>query len=362
MGEYRHILFVVLDWGLGHATRSIPIIRELNNQSFKVTIGSAGDALSLLKKEFPNTECIDFPSYNIKYYSPNMLFNIGIQFPKICWTVIQEHFKIRSILKKKKIHAIISDNRFGCFPPGKKVFSIFMTHQINLLIPNPVLQEVARYFNRFIINRYHICWIPDFEDGFRLAGSLSEPTGVKNFRFIGPLSRMKPITNSKKYEVLAILSGPEPMRTYFQNLLIQQLIQLNIKVLLVEGKPGSQSPNEKVIAPFFKVQSYMNSNALQEAISQSRFIISRSGYSSLMDLFTLGKQALLVPTPGQTEQEYLAEQHANSPFFIVQQQDKLDINKALQELALLNPDKIHRSDPGQLLKAALDELTFKIYS
>ncbi|MBK7872558.1 MAG: hypothetical protein IPJ74_18690 [Saprospiraceae bacterium] len=130
----KRILVAPLDWGLGHATRCIPIVQELLDQDAEVLLATNGGAFELLRKEFPTLIVEKLPAYNIRYANGNMYWNVGIQLPKIIKAIVSEYYTLKKLIHQYQIDAIISDNRYGCF--SKKVKCIFITHQINILIPN----------------------------------------------------------------------------------------------------------------------------------------------------------------------------------------------------------------------------------
>lgn len=192
------------------------------------------------------------------------------------------------------------------------------------------LQRVVNFFNHWIIKKYHYCWVPDFPDTTtNLAGVLAHPAPF-SVHYIGPVSRMKPLARTIRYDLIAVLSGPEPQRSILEQLLLTELVKLDKKIVLVRGLPkGSalETPNEHItIVPF------LTAKALNEAIAESAFVICRSGYSSIMDLVILRKPALLIPTPGQTEQEYLARYLKSKGQFLVQEQEALDLEEILLNL------------------------------
>lgn len=316
-----------MDWGLGHATRSIPIIRAIIEEGHIPFIASDGRALLLLKEEFPDLIALELPSYNIRYSSSSMIVNMAKQLPRITYAAFAEHFRVRGIVREHHIDMIISDNRFGCFHFNKK--SCFLTHQLNLKIDNALASFLGNLANRFWIKRYDECWIPDFEGSPNISGVLSHPSPIKNVKYLGPLTRMKKMDIPKKYKAIIILSGPEPQRTYLEKILIEQCKKIEGRILLVKGKTESQ---ERGTINNLEIVSYLTSHDLNEAICASELVISRSGYSTLMDLCALGSKAILIPTPGQTEQELLAQHFHAQGIFLMQEQNTVDLAEALHQI------------------------------
>ncbi|MCP3929107.1 MAG: UDP-N-acetylglucosamine--N-acetylmuramyl-(pentapeptide) pyrophosphoryl-undecaprenol N-acetylglucosamine transferase [Bacteroidetes bacterium] len=352
MKQNKRILVAPLNWGLGHATRCIPIIRCLLRHGAEVVLASDGRSLQLLKEEFPELPAYPLPAYDVKYYTANMFLNMGIQFPKIFRAVYKEHKFIDNLISKLRIDAVISDNRYGCY--SKKVKSIFLTHQINLIIPIPIFEKIARYFNHRMIRHFDECWIPDFEESPNLSGKLSHDVDLPNLRYLGPLSRMKEKKkNDVTYDMIVVLSGPEPQRTFLEKLLLEQAKQSPLKFLFIQGKPENKS--EWLKGEKIRVISFLASDELEEAIHSSKIMISRSGYSTLMDLYYLRKNAILIPTPGQTEQEYLADHFLEQRIFYSHPQKEFNLSKAL-ELAKQFKGFEKTQNPSNSLEKAIDAL------
>lgn len=339
----KSILIAPLNWGLGHATRCIPIIRELlRSPSITVILASDGRALQLLRQEFPNLTALELPAYQIHYRSTSMIWNIAGQVPKILRAIYQEQQAIKQLVRDYKIDLIISDNRYGCYHPA--VRSIFMTHQINLRIPFRPLEYITNRFNYLWLKKFETVWIPDYEGETNLAGNLSRSAGLEEVVYLGALSRFKKKDIPIKYDVIVVLSGPEPQRSILEQKIIEQTQGLPYQFLLVQGKTEVQQ--HFFIKKNIEVRSFLNSVALNEAILASKIVVARSGYSTLMDLMVLGKKAIFIPTPGQTEQEYLAAtcQQINvstgleSRQFYSQSQESLDLQEALQ--LMMNADEV----------------------
>ncbi len=326
------VLVAPLDWGLGHATRCIPVIKKLVRDGNEVWIASDGKAEKLLKKEFPDLTFVFLKGYHIRYstFLP-MTLSIAMQIPKLCWRIFREHKQLEKFIERYHIDLVISDNRYGLW--NKKIRSVFITHQVMIKCPRglkfmePLLYRVSKFF----ISKYDECRIPDDEK--KLAGDLSHqyPLPV-NAVFVGGLSRWKgerKISSEKKYDVIGIVSGPEPHRASFENLLIEQFKKSGLRTLVIAGQPGEQE--EKKIGDKLVIVSHLESRKLLEAVASSNYVICRAGYSSIMDLAAIGKNAILIPTPGQTEQVYLAEQLKKRKIFFSMEQKKFQLKEALME-------------------------------
>ncbi len=332
MNRKKKILVAPLDWGLGHATRCIPVINELLKQNAEVIIASDGRAFDLLKQEFPQLRIIRLKGYRIVYHKNLSLpVSMFIQLPKIIRTIRSERSELKRIINEYEIDAVISDNRYGLY--SNKIPSVFVTHQLRILMPSSLkwMEGIVYRINKYFIGKYTEYWVPDNEGEINLSGKLSHFQSLpENIRFAGILSRCVTKENTqKKYDVLAVCSGPEPQRTVFENLLTKQLKQLQLKSLIISGTPEESVTKE--ITPYLSVTSFMNTDELNNAVCSSDIIIARSGYSTIMDLAVLGKKAILIPTPGQTEQEYLADYFKEKRIFYSESQRSFNIERALEQ-------------------------------
>jgi uncharacterized protein (TIGR00661 family) len=323
----HRILVAPLHWGLGHVTRCIPIIQYLRAQGHEVILASDGDAKALLQLEFPDLLCIDLPAYQISYRTQSMVLNVAMQLPRLARTVRQEHAATQQIIQKHGITAIISDNRFGCW--SSAVPSFFMTHQLQIQSKNRLAEKIGNWLMQRAMRNFHEIWVPDYAEPERsLAGVLSHSHHPsKPVRYLGPLSRMSEQPAEQAYDVIVVLSGPEPQRSKLEAILLEQALALPMQFLFVQGKP--QVNRQYFASEHIEVVSYLTTTALNAAINSSEAVVCRSGYSSIMDLAVLGKKALLIPTPGQTEQEYLAEYFAEGGVFPYQKQEAINLEAGL---------------------------------
>ncbi|MBN8701775.1 MAG: glycosyltransferase [Bacteroidetes bacterium] len=324
----KTILICPLNWGLGHATRCIPIIKELE-VSNRIIIASDGIALDLLKAEFPHLTFMELPAYNVKYYNIGMLLSVFMQLPKIFLAIFREHIAVKKIRKKYSVDVIISDNRYGLW--DKSVRTIFITHQIYIRMP--FFKSIVNFGNRYFIGKFNECWIPDYVDSLvSLSGDLSHGKNLPtNCKYINPLSRFskKGEVVECKYDIAVVLSGPEPQRTNLEKEIAKELYTRKERVLVVRG-----TTNASTIGKWnanTTVKYLVTGNELETILSQSKVVVARSGYSTIMDLHVLHKKALLIPTPGQTEQEYLAEFHKESDLFVFQKQNEIDFEQVLNQ-------------------------------
>lgn len=300
----KRILVAPLNWGLGHATRCIPLIQALLDNSFVPVIASDGIALKLLQKEFPELETVELPSYNITYSKKGQFFKLKMlqNSPKLIKAVKAEKKATQAIIEKHQIDGIISDNRLGVH--SKHIPCVFMTHQLKVLSGNTTW--LSTNLHQKIIKRFDECWVPDTigEDNF--SGEIGHTTvlGIP-IKYIGTLSRFKKLDCPLKYDLMVLLSGPEPQRTLLQDFLLKELETYKGKLLFVKGVVEGES--KATINKQLTCYNYMTSIALEKAINESKLVLSRSGYTTVMDLAKLEKKAFFIPTPGQFEQEYIAK-------------------------------------------------------
>lgn len=300
----KRILVAPLNWGLGHATRSIPIINALIYNDFEPIIASDGVALTLLRKEFPHLAYFELPSYNVTYAKKGRFFKLKIlkDSPKLLKAIKAEKKAIDNFLEKNDVCGIISDNRLGV--RSKKVPSVFITHQLNVLSGNTTW--LSTKIHQKIIKKFDVCWVPDTDSAINLSGKLGH---VKSFDiptiYIGPLSRLTKHHCEIKNDVLILISGPEPQRTLLEEKLLFEFKQYKGNIVFVKGIMEQQQ-TMKIVGNMV-IYNFMTSDLLERTINESALVISRSGYTTVMDLAKLNKKAFFIPTPGQFEQEYLAK-------------------------------------------------------
>jgi len=348
----------VLDWGLGHATRCVPIIHELQKQNVRVVVGGCGSSLNILKSEFPELTFYELPPYGIVYpdsrstLGGSMLFSMLLQLPKIKRAINQEKILVDEIVANEKIDFILSDNRYGCY--SDKIHSIFIGHQLNLQMPLRIslLSNFVNDRHKHKIKNFDQVWVPDQAKGFHFSGILSEGR-LRDAKFIGVLSRFNGTGKPSKegYKIVALISGPEPMRTVFECLVREQLQKCGRKSLIVKGKPGS---SEWVLNGTVSEVDHLTSTELEPVLTSADVILSRPGYSTIMDLAILGKKAIFIPTPGQTEQEYLARYLASNNMACVQEQDQFNLAAALSQIS--NFLSLPKAEPNAALPKAIQEL------
>ena len=331
------MLVAPLDWGLGHSTRLIPIIERLIETGCTVIIAAEGKQKTLLELEFPQLLFIPLTGYRVQYTKSKRLLPIKIlgQLPKISKSIKKEHQWLKETVSVQSIDAVISDNRYGLW--HSTIPSIFITHQLQVKGPNKWIEILMRKVNYQHINRFTACWVPDFEGIPNLAGSLSHPEELPliPIKYVGALSRFELRKNVEiKYDLLIILSGPEPQRTILEERLLIELKRFQGTALFVRGLPGS---NQQVDS-FNKVSivNHLPATELELAFQQSNLIIARAGYTTVMDVVKLHKKSILIPTPGQTEQEYLAIHLQQQNICLSFRQKDFNLQTALDKTSTFN--------------------------
>ena len=370
------VLVAPLNWGLGHATRCVPIIKGLLADEHKVVIAADGYPLRFLRREFPHLEWVEFEGLKVEYSdSKSQVGAMLRQLPSFLRGIWREHKELKRIVEAYDIDVVVSDNRFGLW--CKDAYSVYMTHQLMVKMPRGLqwMERCVWRLHHWFIKHYDECWVPDVEGEDNLSGDLSHKYPLlKNTRFIGVLSRFsaekveweavrveaEALDLKERYDVVAVLSGPEPHRTNLERQITDYRLQIadNSQRSMVDGQqvltpsgqalvPLKQGDNKIVdfqfsfFIPHFIAKGsktdgssfliiqglpeddlrlaehrdgvdyipHLPTELLQWYMQEAKEIVCRSGYSSIMDLYTIGRKAHLIPTPGQTEQIYLAEIH-----------------------------------------------------
>lgn len=318
----KNILVAPLNWGLGHATRCIPIIRELEKNRFTPILASDGVALQILQKEFPHLQTLILPSYEIEYAknASDFKWKLIKNSPKMIEAILAEKKMVKKWITEYKLNGIISDNRLGVY--SKQIPSVFITHQLNVLSGKTTW--ISSKLHQHFIKKFTECWIPDMEKRPNLTGKLGHLKKNKlNLRYLGPLSRLEKKDLRIKYDLMVILSGPEPQRTFLQHKLKNEVRLFAGKVLFIKGvmEPEQKIEQDENVTYY----NFMTSSEIETAFNESEIVLCRSGYTTVMDLAKLGKKAFFIPTPGQFEQEYLAKRLKRNDFVPYAKQDDFKI-------------------------------------
>lgn len=363
------ILFCPLNWGLGHASRDIPLIHRLAGRGHEVIIAADGPALALLKAEFPGLEWVRFrSSVTITYFRrlPAWM-KVLLLSPFLAVETIREHFSLNRLVRRTGAGLVISDNRYGLW--HSRIPSVLITHQLNPRLPRLLrfLELPLAGIIRFMVRQFRRCWVPDYPGGQNLSGDLSHKyTLPGNVAFIGPLSRFMlpggdhpegaeedsmddipdrshdpspdsvPDAVPAEAELFILISGPEPQRSRLERIILEQVPGLGMRTVILQGLPGNSERKPQILesSPEISVYPHLPSRQVRALLENAKYIICRAGYSSIMDLITLGRTALIIPTPGQTEQEYLASRLSDRGLMTGVHQKSLDIKRAIPKLRI----------------------------
>lgn len=302
MYKNKIIFIAPLDWGLGHATRCVPLIKKLSLNN-TIILGITPLTQLIFENEFPELKKIHIEPYRISYSKRlPILWVLMLNYWRIKCVIKKENTQLKQIVSEHNIDLVISDNRLGLYHPS--VESVYITHQ--LTIQAGIFSKLANRIHQGYMKHYNVVWIPDYENEEQsLAGQLSRTTSLKNSQYIGPLSRLERKPSKEiSIDYLFLLSGPEPQRTNLESALIDIANKTNKKIVLVRGT--NQTLKAKIL-DHITLYDLPDAKTLSQLITHAETIICRSGYSTLMDFHQLRKTKLiLIPTPSQTEQEYLA--------------------------------------------------------
>lgn len=326
MNQPYKILIAPLDWGMGHVARCIPLIAYCIEKGHNVSIAGNTACETFVRQYFPSVHFIYLKGYDISYSKNAFFFPLKIffQIPKILSRIYHEHRCLHTWQKSKSYDIVISDNRYGLY--HSNTFNIILTHQLHISVPqSKLLSKFILFLNKKLLSQFHQVWVPDIHNDTNnsIAGKLSQKINtLPNIQYIGILSRF---TNKQivlnHYHIVILLSGPEPQRSILEDNLLDYFANVTYPVLLVRGKINNR--NIITYPPHIHIENFLDKDALASALVGAHTIICRSGYSTLMDLLALNKKAIIIPTPGQSEQEYLANaMHEKKWFFKATQNTK----------------------------------------
>lgn len=293
----QRILISPLNWGFGHVSRCIGLIHQLKVQDNFVVVACDTNQRAVFLEYFPDLEYVNHEGYPFHFKGGGKFGKELISaFLPLRARLKLERVETEELVKKFNINLVIADHRYGFI--SSQVPSIFMTHQYEL--PVKWYEVAVRKGHRKMMNQFNEIWIMDYEDS-RLAGDLSVASSKINRTYIGPYSRFSlyKIPKEKTIEKVIIISGPT---VYGQKLVDEQLSGFNSKSVAIIASSEIQLPTGFVTLS----RSWREQDV---AIMSASHIVSRSGYSTIMDLETLKTSATLFPTKGQREQEYLYVLH-----------------------------------------------------
>jgi len=326
-----------LNWGLGHSTRDIPIIEELLRRGHEVTIGTSGNALTLLKREFPECDFITFKDYPAPYSSTRFFLpKFAASIPILLRALARERKKLDEILSVNKFDLIISDNRMGVY--SHDIPSYFISHQLRFSLPQYLylFEMLTIPANSFVHVKFDGVIVPDIYPWAgqpNLSGKLSRSrldATNKRAYFAGIFTSTRKMNLDEDLDYLIIVSGPEPQRTKLEEIILKQVQKLPGEKVVLLGSP--QKERHEKLDEHTTVHSYLSTEDKVELMNRARFLITRSGYTTMMEMVELDKKhGLFIPTPGQTEQEYLSRYYARQGWFLSRSQYKLRLPQDVQE-------------------------------
>ncbi|MFH0894090.1 MAG: glycosyltransferase [Bacteroidota bacterium] len=355
----KNVFVAALDWGLGHTSRSVPLIRLLQKKGCHVIIGVSGMQKVFFESECPEAELIPLTGYNIQY-SKSLPLSAGLllSWPRLKKIMQQENEELKKICTDHKIEIIFSDNRYGLYHPD--IFSVCITHQLNPQLPfllNPFRENASATIQK-LLQPFQEIWIPDSPE-IALSGALSINPNFKNIFYSGIQSRFDTNIKTDKtflYDIAVMLSGPEPHRSRFEKRILKQLTETSLKAVVFRGMPGIEEIQSTDNIHIF---SHASTQHMQQMISDSHIVLCRAGYSSLCDLIRLNKKAIIIPTPGQTEQKYLAEYLSKKGWFHTVGEKKIHLDLDIDKALSLSPIPIE-SNIGGLLEQNIQRLLEKL--
>lgn len=344
INAHKRILIAPLDWGMGHTTRCIPIMRYLMQQGHSVLFAGNEWQRNYITETFVGIETIHLDGYNVHYGETSKYFltNILKQLPRILKTIKNEQSWLINVVQEKNIDAVISDNRYGLH--AANIPCVFMTHQLLVQTGfSSIVDNLLRKIHYQYIKPFNNCWVVDVMGVPNLSGKLAHPKVLPfHAKYIGLLTQLtKPTQNENEEHILVLLSGPEPQRSIFAQLLWKQALNSNHKIIFIEGSAKAQRPEH--IPQHITWYGQVTKTWLQPLLEKASVVISRSGYSTLMDLVELNKKAIIIPTLGQTEQEYLAKHLHQQGVYFHAAQKNFNLTAAIEAI---NSFPFHRLAMG----------------
>jgi uncharacterized protein (TIGR00661 family) len=327
------VIYGICSWGLGHATRSLPVIRKLIQENHKLTIISSGRSLDLLKTELGNDgEYLDVPDYPmlISENSRQFMAKSLIYWPLFIRKMESGLQTVTKLVKKNNYDLIVSDARYDVY--SKKIPTYFISHQMRIMNPLRIkkIESGSEIFNLFFFKRFREVIVPDFKEG-SLSGDLShnlKRIDESRINYVGVLSDFSKKRMKKDIDYLISISGPEPQRTFFEKSLLSQINQLKGKIVITLGKTEI---NEKLNNDNITTYTFLSKKIREDLLNRTKLVVSRSGYSTILDLAVIGNKALMVPTPGQIEQEYLGQYHSRKGSYFAVKQNQINLKKDVEK-------------------------------
>jgi len=337
---------------MGHTTRCMPLISHLLARGLNPIVAGNAAQITLVKEAFNNRVATTaLEGYNISYSGWNRVAQAGLmlQMPGILSSIKREHDWLQQQATALKLDGIISDNRYGLYHPT--IPSVIMTHQLHVLTGMGRMADnmIQRLHYRYL-NRFGETWVVDTKEAPGLAGVLSHTARMPDrYKYVGLLSRFAETSpglsclappglpegevRSNEHRgiggLLVLLSGPEPQRTALSRILWRQVVGYDGQVTFAEGSDNTETPAH--IPTHITYHKRLGGEQLLQALQAANMVICRSGYSTIMDLAALNKKAILIPTPGQTEQQYLGSYLHERGAFYSTAQSGFDLGRAMKE-------------------------------
>jgi UDP:flavonoid glycosyltransferase YjiC (YdhE family) len=328
---HARVLFAVGSWGLGHATRDLPLIRGLQDAGHTVTIVGSGASLRLLRSELgERCDFVEFPGMRVPLGRTPFRFYLKytLLLPLIWWDTIRQHDQFETLLRRRRFDVLISDNRYAAW--SRQLPSYLIAHGLRFIAPGrkKLLERGLEWFNAAWFRPYRRILVPDFERN-DLSGDLSHGLHFyprDQVRYIGLLSSVRARNLPVDLDVFVSISGPEPQRTILERTIARQLPAVPARGLVALGRPGSRA---RTRVNGWEIAGYLDRREQEEAMNRCRLAVVRAGYSTIMELAELYRAAVLIPTPGQTEQQYISHYQAEAGHHFSAQQDTFDLAATL---------------------------------
>lgn len=325
------------------------VIQKLTTCGFRVVIASSGLSGELFVRQPALRQGPD-PPVDPHASSTSGSFPVGRSWttPLGLKRIWHDHRTLKKLSQQIHPALIISDGRYGCWHSTIK--SVFISHQVEICVPRNrgFMKWILNKLNRFYIRQYSECWIPDFESHKGLAGNLSHPAKLpQNAHYIGILSHFSPLLKPgidmlmPRFDLLVMLSASEIQQNNPEEMIMLQLLNLDLQVAIIRATPASDEA--LVLDERIHLFSRLETTQMFELMMQSRLIICRPCYSDIMDVVTLGKKAILIPTPGQPEQEYLARYLMEKKIMFSAAESEFDLVYSL-EMSINFPGMVIRND------------------
>jgi uncharacterized protein (TIGR00661 family) len=316
-------LFAISSLGLGHATRTLVVIREYLRRGYRITVISTGNALAFLRLELADAPGVEFRE--MRDYPPlergtgwRLYWYLFVDLLRT-WRVIRhEHQQVQNIAADYDF--IFSDGRYGFY--SRWTPSFILSHQIAFIPPKGLRETswLTENINIAALRKFDCLFIPDYPwPSLNLAGHLAHSQNLYRcpHRYIGVLSSYQQLDLEQDIDYLFVISGYllEHKASFVQNLLEQALELPGRKVFVLGVVDQQDELYNRYRRDDLEIHMVASGALRQQLFNRANVIISRAGYSTVMDLVEYGKRALLIPTPNQTEQEYLAYYLGSQQYF-----------------------------------------------